>query len=309
MDLNLNYLNTFFAVARTGNLTNATRELNVSQPSVSLTIQKLEKALGTQLFERIPRGMRLTAEGVGLFNAVSDGFGVIEQSIASLASAEPHINRTLSIAGSQSIICTRVLGDLLDRYLDSIPSVQVRLRGCSTYEALNRVSHGRSDLAFVYSPVAPGDSYTAIPIAQTEAIFIVGPGRYKYLSECERPISDIVKAPMISYSEAGYGRFFWNEVFSSADLAAAARIDVSSIEMMLVAVKENKGVGVILRQSAERSLRLGRVFEVVPTDVIMPKRNLCVVVPKNSELPPHVESFLAMTLELGGINEKPAQFL
>ena len=114
---------------------------------------------------------------------------------------------------------------------------------------------------------------------------------------------------MISYSEAGYGRFFWNEIFSSADLAAAARIDVSSTEMMLVAVKENKGVGVILRQSAERSLRLGRVFEVVPTDVIMPKRNLCVVVPKNSELPPHVESFLAMTLELGGINEKPAQFL
>ena len=188
MDLNLNYLNTFFAVARIGNLTNAARELNVSQPSVSLTIQKLEKALGTQLFERMPRGMRLTAEGVELFNAVSYGFGVIEQSIASLASAEPQINRTLSIAGSQSIICTRVLGDLLDRYLDSIPSVRVRLRSCSTYEALNRVSHGRSDLAFVYSPVSPGDSYTAPPTLQTT----LRQAKWQFFCLCSAP-SDHLK--------------------------------------------------------------------------------------------------------------------
>ncbi len=53
----------FLAVAQAGSFTQAARQCNVSQPSLSIQIAKLEEELGGPLFERIRKGGRLTARG------------------------------------------------------------------------------------------------------------------------------------------------------------------------------------------------------------------------------------------------------
>ncbi|WP_308918045.1 LysR family transcriptional regulator [Jannaschia sp. LMIT008] len=57
---------TFLAVARTGSITEAARTLNITQPTLTKRLQLLEGSLGCKLFQRLPRGIRLTAEGEGL---------------------------------------------------------------------------------------------------------------------------------------------------------------------------------------------------------------------------------------------------
>ena len=54
-------LESFLAVARTGNLTAAARELHVTQPGLTARLQRLEAELGAELLVRLPRGVRLTA--------------------------------------------------------------------------------------------------------------------------------------------------------------------------------------------------------------------------------------------------------
>ncbi|AIK96420.1 hypothetical protein ID47_06220 [Candidatus Paracaedibacter acanthamoebae] len=54
-------------VAREGNMTRAAEKLNVSQPSLSQLINDLEYNLKAKLFDRIPRGMRLTPQGEKLY--------------------------------------------------------------------------------------------------------------------------------------------------------------------------------------------------------------------------------------------------
>ncbi|AIK95813.1 hypothetical protein ID47_02280 [Candidatus Paracaedibacter acanthamoebae] len=54
-------------VAREGSMTKAAAKLNVSQPSLSVLIGDLEYNLKTQLFERLPAGVRLTAQGERLY--------------------------------------------------------------------------------------------------------------------------------------------------------------------------------------------------------------------------------------------------
>lgn len=61
--LNFRHLRYFHAVAHEGSVTAAAEALHVSQPSISAQIQKLEQALGQQLFDRSGRSMTLTAEG------------------------------------------------------------------------------------------------------------------------------------------------------------------------------------------------------------------------------------------------------
>ncbi|MDA4848710.1 LysR family transcriptional regulator [Hoeflea poritis] len=57
----------FLMVAQCGSVTRASEELNVAQPSLTRLIFKLEDELGVTLFERLPRGMKLTPAGTTLY--------------------------------------------------------------------------------------------------------------------------------------------------------------------------------------------------------------------------------------------------
>ena len=58
--MNLDYIETFLVVARTGSFRTAAKQLNISQPSVSQHIKKLESIFGSELFIRSHSGNRLT---------------------------------------------------------------------------------------------------------------------------------------------------------------------------------------------------------------------------------------------------------
>lgn len=61
--MQLRQLEYFVAIAEAGSITSAAASLLVAQPSLSNQIQALERELGAQLFERLPRGIRLTPAG------------------------------------------------------------------------------------------------------------------------------------------------------------------------------------------------------------------------------------------------------
>ncbi len=61
--LNLNHLRVFRAVCKTSSITEAARQLHISQPAASKQLSELESQLGLALVERRPRGVRLTAAG------------------------------------------------------------------------------------------------------------------------------------------------------------------------------------------------------------------------------------------------------
>lgn len=58
--MNLEYIETFLVVARTGSFRSAAKQLNISQPSVSQHIKKLESIFGSELFVRCNSGNQLT---------------------------------------------------------------------------------------------------------------------------------------------------------------------------------------------------------------------------------------------------------
>ena len=73
MNQNLSSYRIFYTVANTGNISKAAKELYISQPAISKSIQKLEESVGCKLFSRSSRGVVLTDEGKLLYEHVSDG--------------------------------------------------------------------------------------------------------------------------------------------------------------------------------------------------------------------------------------------
>ena len=66
--MDLKQLQYFVACAQTGSFSDAAKLLYSTQPSVSKVIKALEDALGIQLFERLPRGIRLTVQGKKVYH-------------------------------------------------------------------------------------------------------------------------------------------------------------------------------------------------------------------------------------------------
>ena len=75
----------FRAAARHLSFTRAAHELFVTQSAISLEIRKLEEQLGTPLFARANRSLRLTQAGERLYHAVDEALGLIEAATAELS--------------------------------------------------------------------------------------------------------------------------------------------------------------------------------------------------------------------------------
>ncbi|MDX1528245.1 MAG: LysR family transcriptional regulator, partial [Gammaproteobacteria bacterium] len=90
----LNALRAFEAGARHLSFTRAAEELSVTQTAISHQIRQLEDALGTKLFERRPRELKLTSAGCALYPVLAEAFDRIAEATTRIR-ARPE-SRTLT---------------------------------------------------------------------------------------------------------------------------------------------------------------------------------------------------------------------
>lgn len=77
--MDLNHLRYFQAIAGSGSITAAAKNLHVSQPTLTVAMQNLEERLGTTLLLRDRSGVRLTATGEELLRYAAEVFEVVER--------------------------------------------------------------------------------------------------------------------------------------------------------------------------------------------------------------------------------------
>lgn len=124
--MNLRHLRAFATIADVGGFARAATRLNLSQPALSRQIHALEAELGIMLFDRIGRGVQLTAEGEDLLRrsrrllAEADSLG--ERALM-LKAGETGILRV----GATPQVIENLLADFLIAYRQQLPGVEVHL--------------------------------------------------------------------------------------------------------------------------------------------------------------------------------------
>lgn len=151
--LDLAKLRIFVAVARHASFTKAADELVLRQPTVSQQVRVLENELGTPLFDRLGRGVVLTAAGVALLERAEQLLALSDEARTATRAAAGLAARTLRL-GVGNTLATYILPDLLARLRWERPDVAVQILVGNTEQLLAAAVDGRVELALVGSPAA-----------------------------------------------------------------------------------------------------------------------------------------------------------
>lgn len=139
----------FEAVYRLGSIREAARSLHIASSAVSRQIQKLESDLGVQLFERLPKGLILTAAGESFAQHVRIVLQDTERVFSELEALQGlqrgHIE-IISVEGPT----VDLLPELIQRFKLRYPNVSVGISVSGSKSIPNEIIEGRADIGLVF---------------------------------------------------------------------------------------------------------------------------------------------------------------
>ncbi|MET3662958.1 LysR family transcriptional regulator [Aquamicrobium ahrensii] len=147
MKFELGDIRAFVSVARLGSFTSAAAEMNLSQSALSRRIEKIESALGTQLFLRTTRKVSLTAFGVEFNRRSIDILHKFEEAMFGMNEATRRLGGEVTLSCMPSAV-RFFLPPVLKSYRSQYPGATVNVREQGATEASIAVKRGEVDFAF-----------------------------------------------------------------------------------------------------------------------------------------------------------------
>jgi DNA-binding transcriptional LysR family regulator len=147
---NIADLHVLVQTARGGTLTAAARVLGMTPAAASATLKRLEAQLGTRLFERSTRAMRLTPPGQILLDYAQRAFELLDEGESQLAADHAALVGTVRVAASSDLTRTLLL-PLFDEFLADHPGLRLQL---SVADRVLDVMRDDVDVAIRYGALA-----------------------------------------------------------------------------------------------------------------------------------------------------------
>lgn len=167
---NLNNYKVFYTVAKKGNISHAAEALFISQPAISKSISNLENGLGTKLFDRTSKGVRLTPEGEILYNHISNAFDSISRGEDELKRINELGIGQLRIGVSTSL-CKFILLDYLQEFIVTNPHIKMYIDCHSTINTIKLLQEDKIDIGLICETNIPNGFFFQ-PITEIHDIFV-----------------------------------------------------------------------------------------------------------------------------------------
>lgn len=229
--MELRTINTFLHIAELHSFSRAARELGYSQSAVSSQIAQLEAELGTPLFDRVGKTVRLTDAGLTFQDYARTLLATAQQAKAALQPAR-EVRGTLRIALADSV-CSTFLPDLLLHYHARCPEVELVLRTATADEMLQWLSSNEVDLAYTLDqPILQPNLVLAFN--ELEPICMVAPPNHPLARQEVVTLEELAKQEFL-LTERGMGLSFLPEYIVRNELAAhrLARLNVPECQISM----------------------------------------------------------------------------
>lgn len=267
--MNLNQLRVFAAVAANQSITRAARQLTISQPAVSKQLAELEEALGVVLFDRLPRGMRLTEAGELLEQHVVRILAEEEAAEAGLAALRGLARGRLRVGASTTIgsyLAPSMLGELHRLH----PTIKLELVIGNTTAIHDALVEHRLDVGLTEGFVG-NEQLEAEVIGSDELVVIVSP-THALRRRAPLAAADLASAPYLTREVGSGSRDVVDAALAELGVTVKPELSLGSTEALKNAVAAGLGYAIVSRLAVELELRFGvlTVLEVAQLRIERP---------------------------------------
>jgi DNA-binding transcriptional LysR family regulator len=272
--MTLEQLRIFVAVAEHEHVTQAARNLNLTQSATSAAIAALEGRYATKLFDRIGRRIALTEAG-RLFlieaRAVLQRARAAETVLADLAGLR---QGALSLAASQTV-GHYWLPRVIHRYQSRYPGIALSLSLGNTETVAEMVHDGAADLGFIEGEI-DDPVLTVRPVAEDRLMLVVAPD-HPWARKPPATPQEFRTAAWICRERGSGTRSILEAALPVLGIAREELrigLELPSNEAVCTAVEAGAGVTIISRLVVERALTAGLLVAIA---VDLPKRNFSIL--------------------------------
>jgi LysR family transcriptional regulator, nitrogen assimilation regulatory protein len=260
----------FSQVARRENFRKASEDLRVAQSALTRQIQILERELGFLLFDRVKRGVRLTAAGQRLLERSQHILGEVDR-LKETLQIEAHVP-----SGPASLAAPPSIGRLLfprlaPIFLKSYPKVTLSLLEGFTSNALGQLRRGELSLAIITDP--PLDPLVEFTHLFTESIYLVGLPDDPRLKKRSLELKSLADLPLVMTSRHNRSRQLIESSAAREGTRLDIRLELESPETLLQLLQSGRIYGLLPYSSIVEDAR-SRRLRGVPIRGLAMKRYL-----------------------------------
>lgn len=275
MDTNLEYYRFFYYVGKYNSISLAAKELAVSQPAVSQAIRNLERELGSSLFMRTARGVRLTAEGEVLYSYVKRGYETIRLGEKKFLEMQDLESGEICIGASDMTLQFYLL-EHLEHFHEAYPKIKVTVMNATTPETLHHLQDGRIDFGVVSTPMEPGKNLHVTPVRSIEDIFVAG-RKFSYMQGGRLSYKELEKMPLMCLEGNTSTRRYVEQFLQEQRVHVTPEFELPTSDMLIQFAKRGLGVASVVKDFALEGIASGELFQLV-FDHPIPRREFCIVV-------------------------------
>lgn len=261
MNQNLSSYRIFYTVANAGNISKAAKELYISQPAISKSIQKLEESLECKLFSRSSRGVALTDEGALLYSHVKEAFETLTQ-------GEEQLKRSIELGvghiriGVSSTLCKFMLLPYLKEFIRRNPHISISISCQSTNETLKLLDNNKIDIGLIGKP-AVMKNIEFDYLDNIEDIFVANKEYLDNLKKRGVAADEILEnSTLMLLDKNNMTRKYIDDYLQNNQIEVAESIDISNMDLLIDFAKIGVGVACVIRNFVKEELEEGSLIEV-----------------------------------------------
>ncbi|MFA5370508.1 MAG: LysR family transcriptional regulator [Sideroxydans sp.] len=288
----LKQMRAFCQVVRCGSVTLAAEKLFLSQPSITLQVQALERELSTTLFERHGPTMRLTPDGEALYALAEPLVRGIDDLQTNFVAQHGRLESgELNIGAGESTILY-ILPEAVSRFVKAYPGVHVRLFNVTGRDGLKMLKADEIDFA-VGSMLEVPDDISYQPVVTYDPVLIVPPGHAlaKMKNVTLEHISQYgLILPPRHLSTWGMVKY----VFQQHNLSFRVTLEAGGWEVIKKYVEMGMGISIV----TDICLTGCEKLERIPLKEYFPRRDYGLVLRKGKFLSPQAQRFVEILIEV-----------
>jgi DNA-binding transcriptional LysR family regulator len=187
----------FLAAAEEENFQKAAARLNIAQSALSRHISALEEDLGgVRLFERLPRGVRLTGSGEQYLADVRRILESVDEATLRVQRVERGQTGHIRVAFTEAVAAQPLLAEALRRFQSGFPEVQIDLIAMRSKNQREALRKGRIDIGFFYAEAGDEEAFDWIPIMTDDFLLALPPG-HRLVGAARITLDDLKDEPLI----------------------------------------------------------------------------------------------------------------